>query len=374
MCPKYKRGLATHRAFLFLDRRLRPKNLDFYCVCPPMPILSLLSFLFSFAGASSVPGASIAQELTDLHRGMHSLSMGYLDAGQMQSMVGNDRADHSAYGNLKGFQQTRRVTGLLMGPDSGSISKIGLMGHWQSGGWTRDLYLTSPPALHRQDRHWGLGLAGSRTDQQWFTAGGWYHLDPEEWKDDRGYRVSDGSDEFWGLFRFRRWGVLSVVGTDGPKFGRLSYFTDPTPFGKFERHWFWPQCEAALVWNQADWNPWNPADEVGAQIRFPVLGERVALRMDAGQEGPRLFQVQSNLDPQGNVGLDLSWSAGNRVHGPGIRFRAPLFTFSLNDPEDVSALGMSRRSIVWSLRLQMTWEGSEMWYRPGRRPDVGGSL
>lgn len=339
-----------------------------------MPIFSTALLLAWLARTDAGSGPSIAQELVELQRGMHARSLGYLDVGQMQDLSPVERVAHDAYGKVEGFREVRRITAVLMGPDSAAKDKIGLMGAWQSGGWTRDLYLTSPPSPHLSATRWGVGLAGAREEQEWFAAGGWFHVDPVVWKGDRGYRLADGGNEFWGGFRWRRWGVLSVADPDGPATGRFSWFSDPAPFGKFDRNWFWPQCEAALVWSRSDFNPWSATDALGAQLRVPVLGERVAVRLDAGQDGFRLAQVQSNLDPQGNVGLDLSWSESRGARGPGIRFRVPLFTFSWNDPEDVAAFGMARRGVVWSLRLIMTWENSEMWYRPGRRPDAGGSL
>ena len=339
-----------------------------------MKFLSLLLLLVSLSRSNGTPGVSIAQELTELQRGMQARSLGYMDVGQMQDLAPVERIPHPAYGELEGFREVRRITGVLMGPDSAADNKIGLMGSWQGGGWTHDLYLTSPPSLNQKENRWGIGVAGARLDQDWFAAGGWFHVDPVEWKGDRGFRVDDPRNEFWGAFRWKRWGVLSVGGPEGYGTGRLSYFSDPAPFAKFDRNWFWPQCEAALVWSDADFNPWSASSAVGAEVRMPVLGERVSVRMDAGQDGFRLAQIQSNLDPQGNVGLDLSWSQARGTSGPGIRFRAPLFTFSWNDPEDVAAFGMSRRGVVWSLRLFMTWENSQMWYRPGRRPDAGGSL
>lgn len=339
-----------------------------------MPTFSTAFLLVSLTRSVVASGASLAQELTELQRGMHARSLGYFDVGQMQSLAPVERMPHAAYGELAGFREVRRVTGVLMGPDSAANNKIGLMGSWQGGGWTRDLYLTSPPALHRNESRWGLGIAGARVDQNWFAAGGWFRLDPVEWKGDRGFRVEDARNEFWGAFRWKRWGLLTMGGPQDWGFARASYFSDPTPFKKYDRNWFWPQCEAALVWSQAAFNPWSASDALGAELRAPLLGERVAMRLDAGSDGFRLAQIQSNLDPQGNVGVDLSWSESQGAKGPGIRFRAPLFTFSWNDPEDVAAFGMSRRGMVWSLRLVMTWENSQMWYRPGRRPDAGGSL
>ncbi len=333
----------------------------------------LLYLLISLSGDNSLPGVSIGQELTDIHRGMHSRSMGYLDVGQMQDLRPVDQAEHQAYGRLTGFQETRRITMIMMGPDSTAITRLGLMGSWQTGGWTPDVYLTSPPSLHQQVHRWAAGLAGSRTDQGWFVTGGWFHTDPVEWKDDFGYRTQDPQDDVWSSGRFRRIGALAVLGSEGFHLARLSYLPDPTVFNKYDHVWFWPQVEGALVWEDSAWNPWSNTNALGAELRVPLLGDRLLGRLHAGQDGFRLAQIQSNLDPQGNVGVDLSWSRSRGTDGLGLRFRAPLLTFSYNDPDDVAAFGMSHKGIVWSLRFIMTWENTDVWYHPGRRPDGGAS-
>jgi len=338
-----------------------------------MPAFIVSAFL-ALVGQEIPSGASIAQELTDIHRGMHARCMGYLDAVQAQDLRGVDRAEHSSYGNLIGFQETRRVTAIMMGPDSEAVSRIGLMGSYQNGGWTRDVYLYSPPGLHQEQTRWAAGIAGARTDQDWYAVGGWYHRGPLSWKDSAGYRVADGHDDLFASVRWQRVGALTAFGLDGFRLARASFFSDPIPFAKYERNWFWPQVEAAADYHRADWNPWSAQDAFGAEVLVPFLGDRLAARAAAGSDGFRLAQVQSNLDPQGSVGLDISWSNNRAWNGPGLRFRAPLLTFSWNDPDDVAAFGVSHRGMVWSIRFQMTWERSEMWYRPGRRADAGGSL
>jgi len=326
------------------------------------------------SGQSTFSGVSIAQELTEIHRGMHAKCMGYLDAAQVQDLRGAQRAEHSAFGSLVGFQETRRLTAVMMGPDSEAISRVGLMGSYQVGGWTRDLYLYSPPGLRQEQSRWMAGIAAARTDQDWYTVGGWVHRGPMSWKDSAGYRVSDSHDELFVSGRWHRLGALSAFGLDGIRLARFSFLASPVPFTKYERNWFWPQVEGAVVFNQAAWNPWSDQDAVGAELLAPFLGDRLAARLGAGSDGFRLAQLVSNLDPQGNVGLDVSWSNARAWKGLGLRFRAPLLTFSWNDPDDVAAFGISHRGMVWSIRMQMTWERSEMWYRPGRRPDAGGSL
>ncbi len=339
-----------------------------------MTIFPLLFLIASLSRGQVYSGPSMALELADLQRGLHGRSMGYLDLGQIQDLAPANHRVHDANGDLEGFQEVRRATVALMGPDSAAVRRVGLIGSWQSGGWVRDLHLVSPSGVHTRESRWMLGVAGAHAEQDWFASAGWVHAEPVEWKGDRGYRLEAGSEAGWAGFRWKRAGLLSVAGPDGPSLFRLSLFPDPSPFAKYERRWFLPQCEASVTWTEAAWNPWSGSRGFGGEVRVPLLGERVGMRLDGGQDGFRLAQIQTNLDPQGNVGLDLSWSDSRLTHGPGVRFRAPLFTFSWNDPEDAAAFGTSRRALVWSLRLVMTWENSLMWYRPGRRPDAGGSL
>lgn len=337
-----------------------------------METATLFVLLSSLAGSDVPVGASIAQELTDIHRGMSPRSIGYLDAGQIQNLCAVDREPHQAYGTLHGFREVRRVTGIVMGPDSATVFRYGLMGSWQSGGWTKDLYLASAPSLNQSRTRWAAGLAARHLEQDWFAAAGWFHVDPESWKDDRGYRTEDPDNALWAQGRFRRFGMIAATGTDGPRFARIGYLPDPEPFGKYAKKWFLPQLEAAVNWSEADWNPWSDQAAFGAEVRAGLLAERLSGRLEAGMDGFRLIQLQSNLDPEGNVGVDLSWARARGGNGPGIRLRVPFLTFSMNDPDDIAAFGVSGRGIVWSLRIVMTWEKSQGWYRPGRRLSSGG--
>lgn len=352
--------------FWFADR-----GTDFYCTSITVTSTILLFSLLSLHG--QIPsGVSIGQELTDLHRGLHAKCLGYMDIGQIQDLVPLDRAQHQAYGELKGVRESRRITMLMMGPDSTAISRIGLLGGWQGGGWARDAYLGLPSTLHLWENRWVAGVAAARTDLDLFGAAGWYHTDPAQWRGPFGYRTEDGHDDFWGDVRWHRIALVAAGGMEGLRLARFGLVSNPTGFGKYDQKWFWPQLEGALIWNQAAWNPWSDKDAIGAQAIVPVMGERLGVRGDYGSDGFRLVQLQSNLDPQGNVGLDLSWSQTRTGSGPGVRFRAPFLCFSWNDPDDIAAFGISHRGMVWAIRLQMTWEQTETWYRPGRRPDMGG--
>lgn len=331
-------------------------------------IANLLAAFFTSQGV----GSSMAQELTDIHRGMSPRCLGYLDVGQIHSLGAVEREPHQAYGELQGFRQVRRATGVLMGPDSSAILRYGLMGSWQSGGWTKDLYFSSAPDLNQSRSRWAVGLAAGHADQDWFAAAGWFHADPESWKDDRGYRTADPENALWAQGRYRRVGMVAATAVDGPRFARIGLLPSPEPFGKYDKKWFLPQLEAALNWSEADWNPWSDQAAFGAELRSGLLVDRLSGRLEAGQDGFRLVQLQSNLDPEGNVGVDLSWARARGGSGPGIRLRVPFLTFSVNDPDDIAAFGVSGRGIVWSMRILMTWESSQGWYRPGRRLSPGG--
>jgi len=136
--------------------------------------------------------------------------------------------------------------------------------------------------------------------------------------------------------------------------------------------WFFPQLEASADWERADWNRWNGNDEWAGTLRVPLLAQRISARVEAGSDGFRLAQVSSDIDPQGEVGMDLSWSVRHGEDLPGVRMRIPFLTFSVNDPDDVDEFAV-RGSLVWSLRFRMTWEDSQTWYSPGRRPAPPGA-
>ena len=330
------------------------------------------TFLIALALPGSDPALGWPQELENFQRGLHAKSLGYLDIYQVQSMGPDRSVEHPTLGRLDGFQEARRASAVVMGPDSSSPVRIGLEGAWESGGWAPDLYLTKPSDPNLSRNAWSLGLAGGWVEQNLFGMAGIHHANAQDWSGPAGNdRTRDPESDLWGIVRWHRAGLMGAVDRDGLALSRISFLSDPSVI-RPGAEWLVPQLEAFAAWERADWNRWNRSNEWSGELRVPVLMERVNARIQAGSHGFRFGQIGSNIDPQGEVGLDLSWSRRGGKSLPGIRLRIPILTFSVNDPDDVDEFGI-RGGLVWSMRFCMTWEDSQTWYAPGRRPAGGGS-
>jgi len=331
----------------------------------------LWTLLIGLAVSGSDPMPAWPQELEDFQRGLHARALGYLDIGQIQTMAPNTAIGHPTLGQLDGFQEYRRVLGAMLGPDSSSQVRLGLEGGWEGGGWTPDLYLGAPPNPDLFHAAWSAGLCGSSVGSGLFGIVGLHHTDAMDWSGSGGGRVAAPETDLWTVTRWNRTGILAATDRRGLCTSRLSWLSDPSPLSR-DAGWFFPQLEASADWERADWNRWHADDEWAGSLRVPVLAQRVSARVEAGSDGFRLAQVSSDIDPQGEVGMDLSWSVRHGDELPGVRMRVPFLTFSVNDPDDVDEFAV-RGSLVWSLRFRMTWEDSQTWYAPGRRPAPPGA-
>jgi hypothetical protein len=326
----------------------------------------ILPVLLAAAAFGAESSSSWGQELVDFQRALHSKSLGYLDLGQIQALDPDVSVDHPTLGRLDGFVEVRRVAGVVMGPDSASSIRGGLEGSWEQGGWTPDLYLSSPPDPHISRRSWSLGACAGWVEPQVFAMGGVHHADRASWTGNAPADLEDAELDGWGLLRWHRAGIMGSVDRSGPGVVRGALLSDPSPIGQ-ARPWLWPQLEGSVSWERAAWNRWSDHDALAGSVRVPLLRERVSARLEAGSDGFRLLQASSDIDPQGLVGIDLSWWRRGGSDLAGIRLRIPVLTLSLNDPDDVDEFH-SRGALVWAMRFRIGWEDSQTWYAPGRRP------
>jgi hypothetical protein len=335
---------------------------DFY-IGPAMLLpLALLAAL----GSESGPATGWSRQLETIHRGMHGHALGYMDLGQIQDLDPDAPIGHPTAGDLDGFVQIRRATGILLGPDSSAPVRLGLEASWQSGGWTPDLYWLHPadPSLTR--RSWSFGVGGGWTETDLFAVAGVHHSDAADWSGNGGGRAYAPETDLWADLRWRRWGGVGSIDRHGPTYARGGLLTDSRPL-KQHGPWLWELLSAEVWWERDDWNGWSHQDAWGGDLLVPLLRDRVSVRSQVGSDGFRFGQVTSDVDPQGQVGLDGTVSRWKRDWRPGVRLRIPLLTFSVNDPDDVTEFGM-RGNLVWSLRFRMVWEDGQTWYAPGRRP------
>ena len=327
----------------------------------------LIAAILLSGSATSGPSDGWSAQLESFQRGLHARSLGYLDAGQVLPLDPDVPATHPVAGELRGFRQIRRLTGVLEGPDSVAALRGGLEGSWQSEVWAPDVYLWNPPEPDLSRTAWSAGLSIGWVPGDFHAMAGLHHSGPQEWSGE-GERSMDPETDLWAVLRWRRAGALGAVDRDGPALSRISLLSDPERI-PVAGAWFLPLLEGSAWWERADWNSWEGRDAWGGEVRIPVFRDRVEIRAQGGSAGFRFAQVGSNVDPQGEVGLDVSVSKRRSDWLPGFRLRVPLLTFSLDDPDDMDEFRM-RGALVWSLRLRMVWEDGQTWYAPGRRPST----
>lgn len=305
--------------------------------------------------------------LDDLSEGFHPRSAGYLDLFQSNSLVSGSEIDRP-YGTLDGYVQRRRIAALMLDPDSLAPTRLGLVGGWDQGGWADDAYFSSPDNGEAITLY-TFGLAVAVPARAFDLAGGFVHGTATRWEGsiDREVLEPAGTSAF-ALGRWHRAGALGVVDLDGFRHARLALEPTATAIASDE-DFLLPQIQASLNWSQADWNRWETVDAWGLDLGAPLWKDRILARVEAGTEGFRQARLECDLTAEGVVGLDISYARtreGRRL--PGARMRIPLFTLGWNDPEDAATIGAGPESPVWSARLQMVWDGPEVYYRPGRRP------
>lgn len=335
--------------------------------------LALIALLASGLFAQTPSRVRATSLLDDVSRGFHPGAAGFLDLFQANSLLSGASYERP-YGTLEGYVQRRRIAALMQDPDSLAAVRWGLLGAWDQGGWTDDAYFGWAGGSHEDIVLWTWGVACAVPALQADVVGGVVNGRKVSWRgniDDETIEASSWSGFVLG--RWKRISNLAVTDEGGLEHLRLGF--EPTPWAlRATDPMFVPQIQGAVSWSQAAWNRWEPVDAVGAEIGLPLWKDRILARFDAGDEGFRQARVECDLSSEGVIGLDVSYArtrSGRRL--PGVRVRIPLLTFGWNDPEDAAAFGTDPEWPVWSMRLQMVWEGPEIYYRPGRRPSPGKS-
>lgn len=321
----------------------------------------------SFASAQTPSRVRSAAFLDDLAKGFHPGAAGYLDLFQSNSLVSGSTMERP-YGTLEGYVQRRRIAALMLDPDSLAPMRLGLVGGWDQGGWADDANFISPDNSESITAYtFGLAVAVPRLD--FAVAGGMVRTTAVRWEGSfERETLEPAGNAAFALGRWNRASALGVVDFDGFRHGRLAF--EPTAVAiASDEDFLIPQILASVNWSQAQWNRWETVDAWGFDVGAPLWKDRILTRVEAGSEGFRQARVECDLTAEGVVGLDISYARsrdGRRL--PGARVRVPLFTIGWNDPEDAATLGADPESPVWSARLQMVWDGPEVYYRPGRRP------
>lgn len=320
------------------------------------------------SAASSPPRVRTTALLDDLARGYEAHVAGSMDLFHASTLVPGETF-HRPYGTLEGYVQRRRLSGLLMDPDSLVPLRLGLFGAWDQGGWTDDPYFAVPGNNFEDATTWSWGVAVARPRQRMGLLVGANHLQAPTWRgaiEDEQFEPT--SHSAFAITRWKRVSGLGVVDLEG--LGHLRAGFEPTSTAlPAARTILFPQITLGANWSQARWNRWEEVDAWGVELGVPVWMDRICARAEAGDEGFRQVRMEFDLSSEGVVGVDVSY-ARDRLgrRRPGIRARIPLFTFGWNDPEDAATLGTGPSGPVWSARLQMAWKDEGTYWRPGRRP------
>lgn len=334
---------------------------------PIRALIPLLAAAVSLACAQTPSRVRSAAFLDDLSKGFHPGAAGYLDLFQSNSLVSGAQWERP-YGTLEGYVQRRRIAALMLDPDSLAPTRLGLLGGWDQGGWADDAYFSSPDNGEAITVY-TFGLAVAVPALEFDLAGGFVHGTDVRWEGSFEREVLEGArTSAFALGRWHRASALGVVELDGFRHVRAAFEPTATAI-PHDGDFLLPQLQASASWSRAAWNRWEEVDAWGLDLGAPLWKDRILARVEAGSEGFRQVRLECDLASEGVVGLDLSYARtreGRRM--PGARVRIPLFTLGWNDPEDAANLGSDPSSPVWSARLQMVWDGPEVYYRPGRRP------
>lgn len=329
--------------------------------------------LYALPACAQTPSrVRAASMLDDVARGFHPGAAGYLDFVQANTL-GPGASYERPYGRLEGYVQRRRLAMLMLDPDSLAPVRGGILAAWDQGGWTGDSYLLSPGGAHEDIVVWTGGLACAVPRLETDIVAGFVHGRKVSWRspvDDQ--TVEPSGTSAFALGRWKRASQLAVVDDGGLRHARVGL--EPATGAILDDGFLVPQLQASFDWSQAEWNRWEKVDAWGVGLGAPLWKDRIFAKVEAGDEGFRQARVECELTSEGVVGLDLSYArtrSGRRL--PGVRVRVPLLTFGWNDPEDAAAFGTESEWPVWSARLQMVWEGPEVYYRPGRRASPGGA-
>jgi hypothetical protein len=113
--------------------------------------------------------------LDDLSRAYEAHATGHMDLFHASTLIPGESFARP-YGTLEGYVQRRRVSGLLMDPDSLAPVRLGLFGAWDQGGWTDDPYFAMPGTNVEAATTWSWGVAAAWPQRQAGVLAGMNHL------------------------------------------------------------------------------------------------------------------------------------------------------------------------------------------------------
>jgi hypothetical protein len=331
----------------------------------------VFAFLLILASLSSTDpwlasrDASLSAWLSDLAAGMHPEATGQMDlfeAGSPFTGAPPPLGEDSAQAN--GVMRRRRLSLAIQGnvEDTASRLRLGAAVLWERGGWNRELSWTGrPDDLAGASWAGGLLLAWRPSLQV-----GMGVLRRQELTCPAG-ELGDVRDDAWGLLRLGRLSWVGQGGQQGLAMSELAWQVDPA-YSPEKEGMVWRELSLGVRYVDAGHNAWDESREGQGYLVLPLWLDQLRLLVQGGTAGSfERATIQSDLLPQGLVGVDLSY-ARTRWTGRswGLRLRFTALTLGWNDPEDLRDYGPTGQQPVFSLRLRMTFDSPQIYYSPTR--------
>ena len=331
-------------------------------------VFALLLILASLSGADpwlAARDASLSAWLSDLAAGMHPEAIGQMDLFEVGSpFVGavGPKSGDSAEPN--GVMRRRRLSLAIQGniEDTTSALKLGAAVLWEQGGWNRELsWKGRPDDLSGSSWAGGLLLALRPSLQLGLGA-----MRREALNTSVG-SLGSARNDGWGLLRLGRFSLVGQGGQEGLAMSELAWQVEPI-YSAEKDGMPWREFSLGMRYVDAEHNAWDESREGQGYLVLPLWLDQLRLVVQGGTAG--CFEratIQSDLLPQGLVGVDLSY-AHTRWTGRswGLRLRFTAVTLGWNDPEDLRDYGPTGKQPVFSLRLHMTFDSPQIYYSPTR--------
>ena len=326
-----------------------------------LPLLLALGLVSSTDPWAVSRDAASAGWTSDLASGLNPYAKGTMDF-----FLGGSVLDGAPGPGLleDGVTRRERAALALQGSfdDTGSPYRYGLAWLYDRGGW-QDRLTWNGEAPQLSGSTWGWGLlvawrpllqagAGVLVRQSLVT--------PDS-------TVADRRTEAWGLLRFDRLSLLAVGNQQKQSLWELAWQVEPV-YSPADDGMPWREFSMGARYVSADRNVWSDGREAQLFGTVPLWRDRMRLQWQAGERTPwERATIQSDMLPQGLVGLDLSYAHTRWTPREwGLRVRLFAFTAGCNDPDDIRDFGPTGGNPVYSVRIHLAFNGPDDYFSPGR--------
>lgn len=330
-------------------------------------MIPVLPFLLALGLASSDTwtvsrDAAVTGWLSDLGSSLTPGATGVMDLFEAGSLPD----DAPGPGTLEdGVMRRRRTAMALQGSvsDTSADFRMGAAWLWERGGWQDEVTWTGGASRQLTGSTWGWGaLAAWRPSLQ--TGGG--VVIRQTLSSPEGI-VAERRTEGWGLVRYGRLSYVTLGDRSHQSLWELALQVEPT-YDPEDAGMWWRELSLGVRRVDADRNAWTDRREVQLFGAVPLWRDKLRLLWQGGSHRTwERMTLQSDLLPQGLVGVDLSY-ARTRWTGRswGMRARFMAVSIGFNDPEDIRDCGPTGGGYVLSFRARMAFNGADDYFSPGR--------